>query len=85
MSQLLTPAQEWWTAEEISSAGLPDLPSTRQGVDAVIKRLHWREDALLARRRAGKGGGFEYSWKLFPARAQRKLLQAASKPSRRFR
>lgn len=78
MSQPLTPTQEWWTAEEIAAAGLPDLPATRQGCDALIKRLQWRGNPVLARRREGKGGGWEYSWQLFPDRARRKLLQAAA-------
>jgi putative transposase len=79
MTSFVTPAQEWWTAEEIAAASLPDLPTTRQGVDAVIKRLCWREvGPIAARRRAGKGGGWEYSWQLFPDRAKRKLLQAAA-------
>lgn len=79
MTAVITPAQEWWTAEEIAAASLPDLPSTRQGVDAVIKRLSWREvGALAARRRAGKGGGWEYNWQLFPDRAKRQLLQAVA-------
>jgi hypothetical protein len=79
MKSLITPSQEWWTAEEIAASSLPDLPASRQGVEAVIKRLRWREiGALAARRRAGKGGGWEYNWQLFPDRAKRQLLQAAA-------
>lgn len=78
MTQALTPAQEWWTTDQIASAGLPDMPATRQGVDALITRGGWRANPSLARRRAGKGGGWEYSWQLFPSRAQRKLVQDAS-------
>jgi putative transposase len=79
MSALITPAQEWWTAEEIAVASLPDLPASRQGVEAVIKRAQWRETGpALARRREGKGGGWEYNWQLFPDRAKRQLLQAAA-------
>ena len=75
-----TPSQTWWTAEEIAAAALPDLPATRQGVEAVIKRCDWRGNPDLARRRAGKGGGWEYSWRLFPSHAQRKLLASAAAP-----
>ena len=88
MSVRLTPDREWWTAEEIAAAALPDLPNTRQGVDAVIKRNNWRSQPGHARRREGRGGGWEYSWRLFPSRAQRKLLSerssavAAERPSR---
>ncbi|PZX47750.1 Mu DNA-binding protein [Cereibacter changlensis] len=68
------PSQEWWTAEEIAAGGLADLPATRQGVDALLKKQGWRGDPEHARRRAGRGGGWEYHWRLFPSRAQRQLL-----------
>lgn len=70
----LVPDREWWTAEEIAEAKLPDLPGSRQGVEALVKRDGWRGQAAFARRRSGKGGGWEYSWKLFPHRCRRKLL-----------
>lgn len=69
------PDQTWWTAREIAEAGLPDLPGTRQNVEAMAKRLDWRAQPNHARRRKGRGGGWEYSWVLFPLRARRKLLQ----------
>lgn len=84
----LVPDQEWWTAEEISAAALPDLPGSRQGVEAIIKRHDWRGQAAFARRRSGRGGGWEYSWQLFPPRARRKLLSdkaEAVQPERRGR
>ena len=74
MSAPLAPTQIWWTAEEIAAAALPDMPATRQGVHGLIKRSDWRSTPALARRRAGKGGGWEYSWQLFADRARRKLL-----------
>jgi len=80
MSHALIPAQEWWTAEEIAAAELPDMPATKRGTNLLADRLAWQAQSDLARRRAGKGGGWEYSWKLFPARAQRKLLKDASAP-----
>lgn len=76
----LTPAQEWWTPAQIAESGLPDLPATRQGVDALAERLNWRAATKFARRRSGKGGGWEYSWKLFPNRAQQTLLKKALQP-----
>lgn len=78
MSLAQTPSRLWWTAEEIAGAALPDMPASRQGVEAMMKRLDWRGNPELARRRDGKGGGWEYSWQLFPMRAQRKLLSAAA-------
>lgn len=74
----ISPDQIWWTTEEIAASGLPDLPSTRQGVDAVAARLNWRSDPHHARRRSRRGGGWEYHWKLFPSSAQKKLLAAVS-------
>lgn len=76
----LAPAQEWWTPAQIAASGLPDLPKTRQGVDALADRLNWRGASAFARRRAGKGGGWEYSWKLFPNAAQRALIKEAVAP-----
>lgn len=84
----LTPDQEWWTAAEIAAAALPDLPGSQQGVEAVAKRLDWRGQAGFARRRTGRGGGWEYHWKLFPQRAARKLLAdvaVAVQPAQRGR
>lgn len=78
MTQVPAPAQLWWTADEIAAASLPDLPATKRGVNVLADRLGWRGNSELARRREGKGGGWEYSWRLFPARAQRKLLAAAA-------
>ena len=77
----LVPAQEWWSPEEIADSGLPDLPATRRGAAALIERDGWRGQPGLARRRAGKGGGWEYSWRLLPPRAQRKLLAAVMAPA----
>lgn len=71
------PAREWWTADALAASGLPDVPATRQGVDALAARNDWRADPQLARRRAGRGGGWEYSWLLLSPRAQKALLRAA--------
>lgn len=76
----IAPQQEWWTASELAASGLPDLPETRQGVELHIKRLDWRAHPQFARRRAGRGGGWEYHWKLLPSRAQAALLRNAAAP-----
>ena len=81
----LTPAQIWWSAEQIAVSGLPDVPSTQRGVRAFAERNDWQSQPALARRRSGKGGGWEYSWKLFPSAAQRKLLQGAAAPAQAAR
>jgi putative transposase len=78
MTKAIAPAQEWWTAEEIALAALPDMPSSKRGVNLLSDRLQWRANPDLARRREGRGGGWEYSWQLFPDRARAKLLSAAA-------
>lgn len=75
-----TPAREWWTAEALAAAGLPDVPTSQKGIDLLAKRLDWRAHPTYARRRTGRGGGWEYHWKLLPVRAQAALLKAASAP-----
>ncbi len=75
-----TPTQEWWTTEALASSGLPDVPASRQGVDALAAREGWRADPAIARRRQGRGGGWEYHWKALPVRAQAALLKAARLP-----
>jgi putative transposase len=77
---MLTPDQEWWTPAQIATSGLPDMPATTRGVGMMVERLGWQSDPKHARRRSGKGGGWEYSWRLFPSRAQRRLLQSAAAP-----
>ncbi|MFI0477431.1 transposase domain-containing protein [Paracoccus jiaweipingae] len=69
------PDIEWWTTDALAGSGLPDLPATRRGVDQLAARLGWREHPTLARKRAGRGGGWEYSWKLLPSAAQKALLR----------
>ena len=79
MTVLITPSQEWWTAEEIAAAALPDMPASKRGVNMLADRLSWREvGPFAARRRSSRGGGWEYHWQLFPDRAKRQLLQAAA-------
>lgn len=69
------PDQEWWTTAALAASGLPDVPPTRQGVDALAERRDWRAHPTLARRREGRGGGWEYHWQLLPLPAQTALLK----------
>jgi len=71
------PRKIWWTASEIASAGLPELPGSQQGVDKLAKAQDWRGHADFSRRRSGRGGGWEYNWQLFPLPARKKLLADA--------
>lgn len=82
MSQL-EPRQPWWTSDEIAAAKLPDMPGTKQGANQMADRLDWRSYPNVARRRTGRGGGWEYHWTLFSYAAQQRLLKeaAADRPS----
>lgn len=70
------PEKEWWSAAELAEATLPDVPSTKRGVNGLASRLNWNSNPVLARRRQAQGGGWEYSWRLLPVRAQTALLKA---------
>ena len=77
----LAPDREWWSAQELADARLPDLPSEKRRVNEFAKKANWQTAPKCARRRAGRGGGWEFHWSLLPARAQQKLLtEAAPKP-----
>lgn len=78
MTDRIAPQQEWWTAAEIAASGLPDLPTTKQAVNRLISRQCWHECTSRAQKRGGQGGGWEYSWKLFPFTAQLALLKRAA-------
>lgn len=75
----VNPDQIWWTAEEIALAKLPDLPGTKQGVNLRADQESWRSRPGCARRRPGRGGGWEYHWSVLPKRAQSKLLLAVER------
>ena len=77
---LQLPIKEWWTAQDIADAGLPDLSSSMQGVADHAKKYGWRGHPEFARRRDKRGGGWEYHWRLFPARAQRELIERSNPP-----
>ena len=82
----MTPTQPeklWWTAREIAEAALPDCQTTQQNVDAMAKRIGWREHPTHARKRQGRGGGWEYNWELLPVRARQKLLRDVAPPKKR--
>jgi len=74
------PDQVWWRTDEIADAKLPDLPASKRGVNMLADRMNWRAHPDFARRRKGRGGGWEYSWRLFPSRAQQALLAQVTGP-----
>ncbi len=73
------PSKTWWTATEIAAASLPDMPNAKSGIAAMIDRQNWRADRDLVRRRKGRGGGYEFHWKLFPLAAQKSLIAVTPK------
>lgn len=73
MTDRPAPLREWWSVAEIAEAGLAAMPATRQGVEAIARRQNWRGDPAMARRRRERGGGWEYSWLLFPAATRHAL------------
>lgn len=84
MTEPNAPDRIWWSAAEIAEATLPDMPATKRGVTLVIRRENWRQHPQFSRRRSGRGGGWEFHWKLLPARAQKKLIAERSKPEQRL-
>ncbi|MEX0758762.1 MAG: transposase domain-containing protein [Tistlia sp.] len=75
----MTLAKEWFTAAELAELRLPEVPGTARGVLELAKRQRWQErknaaGAPLARRRKGRGGGWEYHEFLLPDAARAKLV-----------
>lgn len=68
--------KEWFTSKELVEASLPDLPTTRQGMERLIIQNGWRATDK-ARQRSGRGGGFEYHVSLLPEAARLRLAVAA--------
>ncbi|MEQ8605150.1 MAG: transposase domain-containing protein [Marivibrio sp.] len=71
--------REWFTAAELAQLALPGLPATQRGVNDLAKRKRWSTHrsvagTALARRRQGRGGGFEYHYTVLPKEAQLKLV-----------
>jgi hypothetical protein len=74
-------AKEWFTAPEIAALRLPVLPTTESALTRFANRKRWRTardsaGAPLARRRRGRGGGWEYHYTLLPMLAQHRLVAA---------
>ncbi|MEO1472780.1 MAG: transposase domain-containing protein [Pseudomonadota bacterium] len=68
--------QEWWSISEIAEARLPGFPTTVRNIQNKATTEHWQSDPERARRRAGRGGGWEYHRDLFPAAAQSALIRS---------
>ena len=78
--------KKWHNNAETAALKLPGLPPTIRGLNAFSNRHSWKDRRNLAgdplaRRRQGKGGGWEYHYTVWPIEAQAKLI-AAAKPKR---
>lgn len=70
----------WMTATEIAEAGLPGLPRDKRKMNELIARDRWAmrvgpDGAPLHRKRAGRGGNFEWHSALYPERARLELVK----------
>lgn len=81
----------WLTAAQIAAMRLPGLPSTTQNVNALARSRGWarpeqehhpeRNPHGVWRRRAGRGGGFEYHVAVLPSVARAAALAQLSRQS----
>jgi putative transposase len=77
--------KEWWTPAELAECGLPDMPGTDRAIQLMADRQSWRAPDRefpanpngVWRRRAGRGGGYEYRLDVLPLRARVRLSMQA--------
>lgn len=62
--------KEWLSAREIAAETLPDMPLTESAVIRKAKADSWDLHPTFARKRAGRGGGMEYHFRILPVLAQ---------------
>lgn len=83
--------QEWWSPAELAALSLPDLPNTVAGVNLLADRKVWRTAEReypknpdgVWRKRAGRGGGYEYRIDVLPVTARTALvMRAKTTPTR---
>lgn len=76
--------REWLSVAEIAALALPDVPGTVSGITRLAERDGWKmtlnqAGEPLARKRQGRGGGWEYHYSLLPSMAQAKLAKDAAR------
>ena len=62
--------REWLTVAELAREGLPGLAGTERGVQFLSEREGWAQSAGYARRRTGRGGGWDFNIALLPPLAR---------------
>jgi putative transposase len=66
-------AKEWFTVDELAQLGLPEIPTTKRGLNLLAQRERWADpgyEDVHWRIRAGRGGGYEYHWMVLPEAAR---------------
>ncbi|WP_316978010.1 transposase domain-containing protein [Shumkonia mesophila] len=71
---------QWFAPAHLAAMKLPGMPDTERGIRLMAERDGWRArlnmaGEPLARRREGRGGGWEYHSTLLPTRAQMALVR----------
>ena len=71
-------SQEWFSAAELATLALPGLPADKRSINARASEERWTtrtgpKGEVLARRRAGRGGGTEFHISLLPGEARLEL------------
>lgn len=79
---------EWLSPVKIAALRLPEIPSTQPGVGKLAAREGWATRTSptgepLARKRQGKGGGWEYHVSLLPEAAQIEMARRARRAAER--
>ncbi|SDR15990.1 Mu transposase C-terminal domain-containing protein [Pseudovibrio sp. Tun.PSC04-5.I4] len=64
--------REWYNAQEFSELDLVGIPNTKRNINALASREDW-QSTTLARKRSGRGGGWEYHIDLLPEPARKAL------------
>lgn len=60
----------WQSPAQWAAMFLADFPTTTQGVQCMAERQNWRGNSDHARKRQGRGGGWEYHISALPPEAQ---------------
>lgn len=67
--------KEWLSPQEIADASLQGMPRSKMGITLMAQRELWDTHPAFARRRQGRGGGMEYSYRILPSVAQVEYFQ----------
>lgn len=81
--------KRWYSPLDLEALNLPGMPDSKRGINLMADREGWRDATVagkrLARRRKGRGGGWEYHVNALPLAAQRALAERERADARWFR